>query len=210
MKNPLISVILFGGLISLPAAPSVSPWTPIFRGVDQATGTNNIGYTGRPLSVNAVRIDLQDPDVRLLVTPPITNNYVPDQRETFLQKPGEFLKAYRLQVAVNSVHFSPGGYNLPSGTPAYLHGLAISEGRLVSAQTSSIDALSALLVTTNNQASFVYLNWPPASTAGIFTAIAGMYPVVSNGFNISFHYTNVMNDTIHQPQPRTAFGLSED
>ena len=65
------------------AAHTVTPWVPIFKGIEQASGTND---TSDPvtLSVSALRLDLQDPDLRLFVTPPITNNHVPDQRETFL------------------------------------------------------------------------------------------------------------------------------
>ena len=109
---------------------------------------------------NALRIDLQDPDIRLMLTPPVTNNYVTNQRETLLQTPSEFLIEHDLQVAINAVYFDPAGYNNPSGTPAYLTGLAISEGQLVSVQTSPTDSESAMLFTTNNQATFVSLNWP--------------------------------------------------
>jgi hypothetical protein len=115
---------------------------------------------------------------------------------------------HELQVAINAVYFSPGGYNNPSGTPSWLTGLAISEGRLVSSQTGITDSESAMLFTTNNQATFLPLNWPAVSTEGIFTAFSGLYPLVSNGVNISFGYTNV-GGTIHQRQPRTAVGLSD-
>ena len=206
--------ILSLGILSLAAvaahsALSVSPWVPIFQGIEQATGTNGASALG-PLSVHALRIDLQDPDIRLKLTPPVTNNYVPNVRETLLQTPAEFLVEHRLQVAVNSVHFSPGSYQNPSGTPAVLTGLAISDGQLVSAQTGTEDSESAMLFTTNNQAAFVYFNSPPTNTEGIFTAVAGMYPLLSNGVNISFAYTNSPNNQLHGEQPRTAFGLSQD
>jgi len=191
------------------SATSVTPWVPIFQGIDQATGTNSAATYGT-LAVNALRIDLHDPDVKLMLTPPVTNNYTPNQRETLLQTPAEFLVQHDLQVAVNAVHFSPAGYGNPSGTPSYLTGLAISEGQRVSDQTGIVESESAMLFTTNNQASFVYLNWPPTNTDGIFTAFAGMYPLLSNGVNISFAYTNPPLMELHRPQPRTAFGLSED
>jgi hypothetical protein len=189
-------------------ASSVTPWVPIFQGIEQAAGTNN-ATTTVSLAVNALRIDLRDPDIQLALTPSVTNNYVPNQRETLLQTPSEFLVEHDLQVAINAVYFDPAGYNNPSGTPAWLTGLAISEGRLVSEQAGIIDSESAMLFTTNNQATFVPLNWPATSTDGIFTAFSGLYPLVSNGVNISFGYTNV-GGTIHQRQPRTAYGLSGD
>ena len=191
------------------AANTVTPWVPIFKGIEEASGTNNESNPVT-LSVHALRLDLQDPDIRLFITPPITNNYVPNSRETFLQTPREFVLEHGLQVAVNSGYFQPSGYNLTSGYPVHVEGVTISEGRLVSAQTSSNDSLSAMLFTTNNQPYFVYVNWPPTNTNGIFNAVSGLYPLLSNGVNIAYAYTNALSDTIHQRQPRTAFGLSED
>jgi hypothetical protein len=63
---------------------------------------------------------------------------------------------------------------------------------------------------TNNQPTFYYVNWPAAATNDVFNALAGMFPLVSNGVNIAYFYTNAWSDTIHQSQPRTAFGLSQD
>ena len=190
------------------SATSVTPWVPIFQGIEQATGTNSAATFGT-LSVHALRIDLQNPDVKLLLTPPVTNNYTPNVRETLMRTPSEFLVEHGLQVAVNAVHFSPPGYQNPSGTPAYLTGVAVSEGRVVSAQSGIVESESAMLFTTNNEATFLPLNWPAASTEGIFTAFAGMYPLVSNGVNIAYAYTNPPVSEIHTQQPRTAFGLSE-
>src|SRR4029453_1656357 len=114
-------------------------------------------------SVNAIRIDLQDPDVHLMITSPIANNYVTDQRETLMQTPREFLAEHELHVAVNSGYFTPAGYSSPSGTPASLQGAVIFKGGLVSAQTRSNDSMSAIFFATNNQATFQFTNWPPAS-----------------------------------------------
>ena len=145
MKFVLTVGMMAFGLVTVPAASTVTPWVPIFKGIDEATGTNN--EAAITLSVHALRVDLQDPDIRLHVTPPVTTNYIPNQRETLLQTPREFLVEHRLQVAVNSGFFSPGGYFNPSGTPASLEGLVLSEGRLVSAQTTTNDSRSAMLFT---------------------------------------------------------------
>jgi hypothetical protein len=204
----VLGVSLLGlSLVVAPGASTVSPWVPIFKGIDQASGTNNEGAIS--LSVSALRVDLQDADIRLFVTPPVTNNYVPNQRETLLQTPREFLMEYQLKVVVNSVYFSPSGYTLPSGTPAWMEGLVISQGRLVSEQTRTNDSLSAMLFATNNEPTFLYVNWPATNAAGVLNAVSGMYPLLSNGVNISYAYTN-NSDTIHFRQPRTGFGLSQD
>ncbi len=189
------------------ATNSISSWIPIFKGIEQATGTNN-GETVS-LSVNALRIDLRDPDLRLFVTPP-ASNYIANLRETLLQTPREFLVEHGLSVAVNSGQFTPGGYNNPSGTPAAVEGLVISQGLIVSEQTNPNESLSALLFTTNNQPTYIPVNWPATTNlAGVFNAVSGIYPLLSNGVNIAYDYTN-RTSTLHQRQPRTAFGLSED
>ena len=211
MKQTLILLALLGSAAtSLLAGSSVSAWTPIFRGIDQATGTNDASVYGT-LAANALRIDLQDPDVRLFITPRVVTNYVAESRETLLQTPREFLVQHKLQVAVNTIQFNPGGYNNPSGTPANILGLAMSTGAVVSTVITTNECQSAMLFTTNNQPQFLYINWPPTSTDGFHNAIGGLYPLVSNGANISYNYTNAMQaDTIHRAQPRTAFGLSQD
>ena len=189
------------------ATNTVSSWIPIFKGIEQATGTNDGGTVA--LSVNALRIDLQDPDIRLFVTPP-ASNYVANSRETLLQTPREFLLEHGLSVAINSGQFSPGGYSNPSGTPANNEGLVISQGILVSEQTNPNESLSALLFTTNNEPTIIPVNWPATTNlAGVFNAVSGIYPLLSNGVNIAFAYTNRAS-TLHQRQPRTAFGLSQD
>ena len=92
-----------------------------------------------------------------------------------------------------------------------MEGVIISQGLLVSTQTSSNNSLSAILFATNNQPTFIDVNWPATTNlAGVYNAISGMYPLLSNGVNISYVYTNALTDTIHRRQPRTAAGLSED
>jgi hypothetical protein len=209
MRCCILLGVFWVGLVTAQGAARVSQWTPIFQGIDQATGTNEAGATGGSLSVNALRIDLQAPGIKLVVTPPVTNDYVPEQRETLLQTQREFLVENGLQVAVNAAYFSPGGYENPSGTPATVEGAVISAGRVVSLQSRTNDSMSAMMFGTNNQPRFHFVNWPAADTRGIYNAVAGMYPLVSNGVNFAYFYTNA-NDGVHQLQPRTAFGLSQD
>src|SRR5688572_3737715 len=207
MKSAVAVGLLWLSVAVASATNTVSSWVPIFKGIEQATGTNDGGTVA--LSVNALRIDLRDPDIRLFVTPP-ASNYVANQRETLLQTPREFLREYGLSVAINSGQFTPGGYENPSGTPAAVDGLVRSEGRLVSEQTNPAESLSALLFTTNNEPTLIHVNWPATTNlAGVFNAVSGMYPLISNGVNIAYAYTN-SSSTLHRRQPRTVFGLSED
>ena len=78
---------------------SVTPWTPIFEGIDRAVGTNYPdGSTPIPRrqSVNCVRVDLWHPDVQLFSTPPASNR-VAESRETLSMSVSNFLKQYRLE-----------------------------------------------------------------------------------------------------------------
>src|SRR6185369_15805781 len=81
------------------------------------------------------------------------------------------------------------------------------------AADATIDARNcSLLFSTNNNPLVAFVNRPPGTnTAGIYTAVTGYYPIVSNGVNIDAASLNSYPDSfIHQVQPRTAFGLTKD
>jgi hypothetical protein len=199
----------------------MGPWTPIFKGIDHAVGINNPSIAGNFAElqvVHCVRVDLTDPDVQLFPTPR-ASSYVAESRETLDLSVPDFLKQYKLQVAAdaNFYNVNPGGSDPTSeGLPSEVYGLQISAGMVVSAQTSadySGDPRAAsLLFSTNNQPMFVFKNLPPGTnTTGIYTAITGFYPIVSNGVNIgAAASTSYPDPAIHQLQPRTAYGVSRD
>jgi exopolysaccharide biosynthesis protein len=213
-------------LVSLPLSaalvgPAIGPWVPIFKGIEQAVGTNNPSISGnfpRLQVVHCVRVDLTDPDVQFFPTPK-ASNYVAESRETLTLSVPDFLKTNKLQVVADANYYnaSPGGSDPTSeGLPCQVYGLQISTGAVVSAQTSADYAgdprAAALLFTTNKQPMFVFRNLPPGTnTAGIYTAITGFYPIVSNGVNFGIAASNSYPDpTIHGVQPRTAYGVSKD
>ena len=213
-------------LVSLPLSaalvgPAIGPWVPIFKGIEQAVGTNNPSISGnfpRLQVVHCVRLDLTDPDVQFFPTPK-ASNYVAESRETLTLSVPDFLKTNKLQVVADANYYnaSPGGSDPTSeGLPCQVYGLQISTGAVVSAQTSADYAgdprAAALLFTTNKQPMFVFRNLPPGTnTAGIYTAITGFYPIVSNGVNFGVAASNSYPDpTIHGVQPRTAYGVSKD
>lgn len=191
------------------AAPVLEAWTPIFKGIDFARGTNSASYAGRQ-AVFALRVDLTDPDVQVFTTPALTNNYLMGSRETAAQKPAEFLEAYGLKVAVNCAHFTPGAYDMASGTPVLVHGLLMSQGRVVSAQDTVEDALSTMLFTSNKVATFIPYHYVPGTnTAGFYNAFTGMYPLLVNG--VSVYGPGDIGANPHDGgEPRTAVGLSSD
>jgi hypothetical protein len=196
------------------------PWVPLFKGIDHATGANIPGSGGfaELQAVNALRVDLTDPDVRFFTTPRYAN-YVPDGAgicgsETAVLTATNFLTTHNLQVAINANNFhdpctsdSP-SYTLAEGTAVRVTGALVSTGQVVSVQEGPLDD-STFLFTSNNVATFVPTNWPPTSTAGAYTVVSGLYAVLVNGVNVASNYLG-SPDFVHGLNPRTAFGLSQD
>src|SRR5713101_7804564 len=171
------------------------------------------GVDPRFQAVNALRIDLHDPDVQMFTDPPCTN--CPFGYETLGLSTSSFLKNYGVQAAVNANFYSPCcGHT--DGTPEDVIGLSISKGRVVSAQEGPLDS-STVMFTTNKQVIMIGTNWnaatgmPIRNNTGIYTAVSGHYPLVTNGVNIGYTYVGIPDPIgIHQVQPRTAVGASQD
>ena len=211
MKKFLIISCLFVSLFSAyhtSAVPTFyTPWTPLFSGVDLATGTNFSG--GNPIFAHALRIDLTNPGVRLLPSPPNTNN---PAYETYGLSVSNFVKKHQLQVAINANDWN--GDPLAEGAGATVNGLMISKGVTVSPQNVNY-AMASLLISTSNVPSIVLTNTPPGTnTAGIYTALTGFYPLVWNGVNMCLGGVTTGYDgtdgQLHEKQPRTSIGYSQD
>jgi len=209
MKRLLFLLWVSICISSARATSAVGPWIPIFKGVDHSVGTNTPGDGDFPsmFVVHALRIDLTDPDIRLFTTPRIAD-YSADSREAGGLTVKDFLRNNQLQAAINANFFDPQEYYLPAGTPMDIFGLAISQGVVVSAQERS-EPSAAIVFDAANHGTIIHTNWPPTNTAGLFTAVCGTYPLVVNGTNIGYRYLSI-SDFIHEQNPRTAFGLSQD
>jgi hypothetical protein len=190
------------------AAPVVTDWKPLFRGIDYLTGTNRQsgGDFNNRMVAHVLRINLADPDIRLLPTPKHPN-YVANFAETQGRTVSQFVRAYGVQVAVNANFFSPEEYYLPEGTAMRVDGLSISEGNLVS--PANFGRAACVLFDTHNVGRIVHTNWPAVSTNGVLNAVAGDYPILVRGVNIGRQYLN-QGGFIHATNPRTALGLSQD
>ncbi|HEX5222149.1 MAG TPA: phosphodiester glycosidase family protein [Verrucomicrobiae bacterium] len=193
------------------AATVLQAWTPIFKGVDYAVGTNTPGPGGFPELQVAylVRVDLTDPDIRLLASPRRTN-WMANSTETYGYTMTNFLKTYGLQVAINANQFSPSSYFQAEGIACNMNGMVFSQGQMVSpAVTSGVNDAATLCFTSNNVATYYPTNVPPAPTNGVYTAVSGYYSILYNGVNVGSNYIG-NPDFAHQLQPRTAIGLSQD
>jgi hypothetical protein len=203
MKTIVCAIAVLLSIAASQASIIVNPWVPIFKGIDHATGQMiPDGVDLQLQAINAMRIDLRDPDLQMFSDPPCTN--CPFGYETLGLTTSGFLKAYGVQAAVDANFYNPCCSATP-GTPMDVIGLSISRGRVVSAQESPTDA-TALLFRTNKQAIIINTNWPPTNTAGIYTAVSGHYPLVINGVNVG----NDTTSPIPGLQPRTAAGVSQD
>lgn len=198
-------LILVAGMVtSVHATVTVEPWTPLYRGVEHTVGTVTPGGGEfRNLVVHALRIDLKDPDVQLLTTPPITN-YQASVRETAAQTVSGFLQENRLQVAVNANFYSPSEVDT-LGTPLRVIGTHISAGRVVSRQETVEDS-TAFFFTTNKEAVFIPINFPPTNNAGFYTAVSGHYAIVRDGVSVADNNRS----SIPGNEPRTLFGVDQE
>jgi exopolysaccharide biosynthesis protein len=202
-------LLAVGALVRLSAAPSISEWEPLFKGVELMRGTNLVssGDFQNRMAMYCLRIDLRDPDVRLLPSPRITN-FVAGSRETAGMTVSRFVVNQGVQVAINANFFDPQEYYLPEGTPMYVSGLQVSGGLVVSPQNNSQHTASIVFDATN-AVRVVHTNWPAIPNEGIHNAVTGDYPVVVNGVNIGRQYLN-RPGFIHDTNPRTAIGVSAD
>jgi hypothetical protein len=195
--------ILIGGLVgwgAQAATVTVGAWTPLFKGVDLASGQQQSGGTAAPdHQVLCLRVDLGDPDVELFGTPKCADCAL----DTLSENTSHFLEQNALQVAVNGGFYggSGGATDTQPGTPDNVLGLAISQGVRVSAPDSRYAA--TLLFTASNQAYYLPYNTPATNTAGIHTAISGNRPLLINGANVQAPLPSDLD-------PRTALGLSQD
>jgi len=218
MKKLLFASVLIVTALSLRAGIVIAPWEPLFKGIEHAAGTNSPDGNIPVLQVShCMKIDLSDPDVQLFATPRHTN-YVAGTVETSTLIVSNFLKKYHLAVAsdANFYNANPGGSDpTQEGLPCRIYGLEVSTGAVVSVPDTGPDSngrYASLLFTTNKEPRIVWKNSPPGvDTTGIYTAISGYYPILSNGINIGVEAAAAYPDpSIHDYQPRTLFGLSQD
>jgi Phosphodiester glycosidase/Purple acid Phosphatase, N-terminal domain len=207
IKLSLILALLMG-VTQAQATTFIGSWTPLFKGVDHSVSTNipSGGDFPNLHVVHALRVDLADPDIRLLTTPRISD-YVADVREIGALTVSDFLQTYHVQAAINANFFDARNYYLAAGTPMDVFGLAISEGVVVSAQDGP-DYASTLVFDAGNRAMVIHTNWPGTNVDGVFTAVSGEYSLVIGGKNVADDLPN--RGFIHEVNPRTVFGLSQD
>jgi len=213
----LTTVALLAAMCAARAQTVLGPWIPTFKGVDRAVGTNTPGpgsLTQQLQVANFIRVDLTDPDIHLYCTPRCAG-YMADYYESAGYTMSNFLSNNGLQIAINANNFHDPGtadspsYTLSEGTRFRVTGELICTGQVVSAQEAAVDDVT-FRFRTNNTVTFVATNWPANPAADTYISVSGLYAVLVNGVNIGSNYLSDPNFVHNQPQPRTAFGLSQD
>ncbi len=191
----LLCVLVFG--VNTYGFLTVNPWQPVFKGVEHATGETD---TPRLQKVTAIRVDLHDPDIRLITTP--GNGGLPG--DTTRQTGLSYMTDTGVQVGINGQFI-----DLATGFPyGDLWGLSINEGAIVS-PAQDLHALigvnpGTLLVTQDNNAR-IQQTFPTTDLAGVWTAIESWAYLLVDGVNTGdprFIPGNI--------EPRSAVGLSQD
>jgi hypothetical protein len=186
---------LFGGLAWFWNRPQPPPLRQtLFEGV---TYIRDPRRTPRPLILHIVRIDLNAPGIRLLVTPGDTRRNPPLKARTTSQ----FLKEYGLQVAMNGDYFFPFRSRHPMdyyphvGDPVYVQGRAASQGAFYGIGKPEFPTL---YLSKDNRLRFLYPDGP------VWQAISGMCLLVSEGQeSVPFREEGT-------PQPSTAVALDKE
>ncbi|MEN8173309.1 MAG: phosphodiester glycosidase family protein [Chloroflexota bacterium] len=161
----------------------------IFQGI---TYTRDV-YTSPHLAlIHVIKIDLQEPGIRILVTPGNPKVDLPLKGRTT----SDFLNDFDLQVAINGDGFTPWHSNTffdyypHRGDPVDVIGFAASEGTVYSHDT---DKEPSLYFSRTNQARF---NTP---IGGSYNVISGNLMLVKNG--------KALRNLGTSPSPRTAVAL---
>jgi hypothetical protein len=161
----------------------ISRWRPIFRGVEICQGSTQVP---RRLQVRAVRVDLREPTIELMVTPRIGNGTNAWGGRTT----SEFLTEFKCQVALNGSVFDV--FVKKRGDIMHVEGLSLSPGDFY----ESTNRWDALLVDANRRA---WIDRSPADAHGAYNGLSGFYALLINGKN---------NGGMKDRHPRSAVGIS--
>lgn len=115
-----------------PAGDTFGDWQPLEPGIAYARAHL---HSPRPLRGHALRIDLHEPGLELVVP---RASYA-GEGETRAEWPMTWLREHRLRALINATPFTP--VPLFPGRPTQLQGLAVSEGDLWSQPVGNLDNL---------------------------------------------------------------------
>ena len=184
--------------VELPPDWQRTEWTPIFHGIDSATGQ---AETPGLMRVYAMRIDRKADGITFFSTPRATEGFEFNVKETIRETVPQFLEKHHLQVAFNANFYGPfNAATQKSPGPSVLRGLAVSQGQIVSKNQKS---RPVFLVFKDNRVEIAKGQaedvLPPVD---VETAVAGNLILVDQGV--------VVPRADQAAHPRTAVGICKD
>ncbi|MCL2119005.1 MAG: phosphodiester glycosidase family protein [Planctomycetaceae bacterium] len=199
MRTTFIFLILsISGFVFADESWQKTDWTPIFQGIDTATGQADVP---RLMRVYAMRIDLKADGIGFFSTPRAEDGFDFKVKETVRETVPQFLEKHALQAAFNANFYSPfSAQTIRTSGPSVLRGLAVSQGQIVSKNEKG---WPVFLVFKDNRAEIADIQEegtePPDE---VETAVAGNRILVDQGV--------VVQQTNQDVHPRTAVGVSQD
>lgn len=175
-----------------------SAWRELFPGIEHAAGEADADAP-RLQQVHALRIDLQSPDLRLVLTP--DNGDAP--RETTSQTASQFLAEHGLQAAINVHFYGPCCAATPEGKD--LVGLAVADGQVVSPAVESGTGVQVLLIDRKRRVRLASTD-APLELRDVEIAVAGSHRLLAAGQIVAPDD----GENFLGPHPRTAMGVSPD
>jgi hypothetical protein len=177
--------------------PAEMRGVPLFQGI---TYTRELRAEPRPLVIHIVKIDLDAPGIKFIVTPgDKVEGYDYIARTT-----SQFLQEFGVQLAINGDAFAPWweygpfDYYPHEGDSTNARGLTVSQGRVVTHGYSPVS--DSVYISQDNHVTFTQ---PPT---GLYNVISGLQILVREG-----SYSPLSADPyLEQPHPRTAVALSQD
>ncbi|MEN6385387.1 MAG: phosphodiester glycosidase family protein [Phycisphaerales bacterium] len=173
------------------AERTVGSWRPIFQGVEFARGMTD---TPRLQKVNAIRIDLQNPNVSFYATPGNGTALGDTNRRTGSQ----FMNDSGVQVGINTHYYATSS---ALGWNADLCGVGVSQGVVVSAATSGFPNGQTLFITSGKVASFKK-TYTGSNISGYWIGVESLQYILKNNVVYTYGDTSV--------EPRSAVGLSSN
>jgi hypothetical protein len=169
---------------------------PLFQGI---TYTRSIRSDPRPLVIHVVKVDLDAPGIRFLVTPhDDLEGYIYRARTT-----SQFLDDFNVQLAINGDGFEPWweygplNYYPHDGDGTNAIGLTVSQGEVV---TEGRGQKTAMYISEDNRIS---LGVPMENP---YNVISALHTLVENGAYV----TGTDDPYLRDVHPRTAVALSQD
>lgn len=174
------------------ARARIAPWKPIFVGVQMTEGSME---SPRPVQMRAVRVDLHEPSIELLVTP--SNGDEP--KDVNARTTSQFLTEFKCQVAINGSFFHP--LATRPADPQDIIGLSVSRGD----RYSPPNKFDALLISKDRRA---WIDPAPIDASEAYNALSGDTTVLING-RYSVPASDKRSITVVR-HPRSAAGISRD